>query len=32
MPVNRIKSLELGGDTLRRTAARVSRALTLSAV
>jgi IclR family acetate operon transcriptional repressor len=32
MPVHRIKSLELGGDTLRRTAARVSRALTLSAV
>jgi DNA-binding IclR family transcriptional regulator len=32
MPVNRIKALQQGGDTLRRTAARVSRALSLSAV
>ena len=32
MPVNRIKALQQGGDTLRRTAARVSRALALSAV
>jgi DNA-binding IclR family transcriptional regulator len=32
MPMNRVKALEQGGDTLRRTAARVSRALALSAV
>ncbi|TMD94124.1 MAG: IclR family transcriptional regulator [Chloroflexi bacterium] len=32
MPASRIRALEMGGDTLRRTAARVSRALALSAV
>jgi IclR family transcriptional regulator, acetate operon repressor len=32
MPANRVRALEIGGDTLRRTAARVSRALALSAV
>ncbi len=32
MPVHRIRSLEQGGETLRRTAARVSRALALTAV
>ena len=32
MPVSRVRALEQGGDTLRRTAARVSRALALSAV
>jgi IclR family acetate operon transcriptional repressor len=32
MPVHRVRALEQGGDTLRRTAARVSRALALSAV
>lgn len=32
MPVNRLRALEEGGDTLRRTAARVSRALAMSAL
>jgi DNA-binding IclR family transcriptional regulator len=32
MPVNRVLALQQGGDTLRRTAARVSRALALTAV
>jgi DNA-binding IclR family transcriptional regulator len=32
MPVNRLRALEQGGETLRRTAARVSRALAMSAL